>query len=1439
MNEEEINLEEESSAPVQSNIAFGASSGDVGFVEPEVIQEEGGEYAAPFQSKIGFSSVDLTDKVNQDRMLEEYDTWFKHGLSWGVVAEDKKEERSRLRDNWYQKYHGMGYDDYKELKSQQPKKTMYGFDMTVEGIDDYTKTVKQRLSAPGKGAFDFLMDAVGNLGEWGDAIDDRWDAATKFDDEFAQQVSEVSSVVIPSLITGWGTTKVLGNLGVQNMPALARLITNAGAWVLEGNLVAQISDTSEEHSLSGSMVKLWPETFGQGGRLPLSEQFVTYDEDSPSIRKEKNKKEATILAVVSVIAGGALSLLRSKKLNQVKPEKLEWFIPKSDEAAQYKQLNLFKGADEDTLKRIDQLQEVLQTKSLSKQNEEVLINELLALEEEVKRIGSLDEVAERANRAIDEETLAAKNRKIDNPDQLELDLGIDPDFDDINLLDPASKTRQIPPEGNVARNMADTTAIKLGNSTGDPAPVITESMREKGMLIGDSSRDVVMGIAESSRRIGDFDAIVDGFRYDNEQMNLAGWAIFRDIISADNLDDVKNLFLNDRDVKNLLLGRFKVETVNEDQARGIAFAIKYLTDRFLGEDIATASARVMDTLGREIGTLAETIQDFAPDWIDDDRVIGTILDKLVYLMSEYSLNKYVSGWSLRNKNWFNEIPPGEMNEVLEGLTDDFIKAQDSIWKKNQQFGNTLKALKKNKPEAVKPLIDVFRLTDGDVVDLAGLYKWTEDQVTPWGAIKSPNPKELNYFAKGLWQNHMNFVLSGQAPLGATIGNLYMIMAQPITSMLRAIPISMRAGDVDAIRRVMYYHGAVFETNRRALTHAWKVVKKAWKDPNSQARQYRKDFIIKEDRVGETIRSMRDVVEKDGNVGLTLQIDAAEMSHKIGRIPLARWGSTALMFPDAYVQDIAGTYASRVRAYDEVLYEFGAIPYGDGMKLVKEAELRHAKNKWDINGRLKDPLAQSMAGEIQLNLDDGLSRWINQAITAYPISRYLLMFPRTMNNWVRLNASWSPLTTIPGMSKVSKTIYAETEAQKIEALLEHGIDMRNVPNAGAIFDSLKRNYEGRLMYSGMLFTSLFSYAMAGNIRGNLHYNKDERMKQKTQMNMQEHTVKVGDKWVYYGDIPGVNIILDLIGDTAMYLKDFDQPFFDDIAGKIMWTLTGSLLGDSPLFSIEPLLAILNSDFSGFQRLSANISRTFIPMSGAMGILSNAIDGVQKDIQGEYLQYLANRFPGTKSMLPDFINPLGGPNNGRFGYDWTNPWGVLNQAMNPFAVTRQHGGDDLKYTVKSGRTVTFNEVLERMNQFGYRGMSRLTKDSTGSYEYKPAEKEQILDFMAKQQLWTQFAEVLFDPFTEQQHEDMMKYSRENRVNPNEDIELKFQLMPWVKELDRILKNGQIEAEKEYNFGDQTIIDQAAADQEMKRGDVDAASKVEKENLETQKLLQYNNN
>jgi|LULH01.1.fsa_nt_gb hypothetical protein len=1426
MNEEELLEEEEQNQVIEPEIAFDYSDSN----EVQNITT-GGNFNAPFKSKIGNSTVDLSDKTNQDKMLEEYDTWWKHGLNMGIVAEDKKEERNKMRNDWYLKYHNMDYDTYLGEKQNEPKVSMYGSSNPIEILGD---TI-DGLRAPGMGAADFVMDAVGLMGEWGDELDDRWDAATKMDDPVHQQIRTLSSVIIPSLITGYGTASLIGK--IPKMPALVKMLTTAGAWTLESQIVSGISDTSEDHSLSGALVQMWPGVFDVGGRLPLPEQFITYDEDSPEIRREKNRKEAAVLSFVSTIAGGALQMYRAKLMGKAAPEKMEWFIPKNEAAEQYKQTSMFKGTDENTLIKIQEIQTALSTKKLSKQNENVLINELLALEDDLRKFNTLDGYADESNIKLADEIEAAKRRKIKNPDQLELDLGIDPDLDP-GLLDPASKTRQIPPRGNVARNMADTTAIKLGNSTGDPAPIITEAMREKGMMVGDKSRDVVMGIAESARMSGDFDAIVDGFRYDNQQMNSAAWGIFQDIISADNVEDVRNLFLSDRDVKNILFGTFKVDYVNEEQARGIAFAIKYLTDRFLGYDIATSSARVMDTLGREISTLAGAIQDFAPDWLDDDRVIGVILDKLNYLMNEYSLNKYIAGWSLRNKNWFNEIPAGDFDTVITRIIDEFTVAQNSIHAKNKKFLQTLKGLKQTMPEALEPMVDVFRATDGDVSDLAKLYKWTEQQVTPWGALKSPNPKEMNLFAKGLWANHMNFMLSGAAPINATVGNAYNIIIKPLTNTLGAIPWAIARRDVDAVKRQAYFFGAVFETNRRALKHAFKTMKQAHKDPTELLKAYKKDFKIQEDKVGNILRKMKTVYEKDNNVGMNFQIDLALGLNDIGRIPAARYGSTGLMFPDGYAADMMGTYSRRMQAYDEVLYEYGGLDIPDGPAKLLEAERRLAKSTFDSNDILQDPIAKALAGEVQLNLDDGVSRWINQAITAYPALRYQLTFPRTQVNWVKAAASWTPISLIPGMNRYAKTIYAKTDEQIAAALLEHGIDLTNTPNANVVFQQLQHEYTGRLMFTGLLFTSAYSYAMAGNIRGNGHYNQETRRKHRDLYGYQPKTVKIGDKWYSYEGIPGVEQTLAILGDMALYSHLLGQPVVEDIGGKLMWTLMASFGQNTPLTSIEPIIAILNADLSGFQRLAAQITRSFIPMSSALGVLSNAIDGAQKDIQGEYLEYLMNKFPVAKNFLPDSINPLGGGNNGVQEPDPNDPLQAINCAINPFAVCAQPGGD-MSYKTQTGETVTFDETMDFLRMINYTGISRLNMDSTGSYKYETVERNKILSYMAERQPWQRIAEIMVLPETRRQIKEFRQYKDMHILGKNERIELKLKLLPFFRKIDKIVREEQKLAEDRYKIGEDNIIDQQRADFEMEQGNIQGAAQIEKQNLETQKLLQYNNN
>ena len=72
------------------NLAFNnmGTVEDTTFDKPEVVTPEvvSGQFAAPFNSSIGKSSVNLEVKGNGDKMLEEYDNWWKMGLNWGVVS---------------------------------------------------------------------------------------------------------------------------------------------------------------------------------------------------------------------------------------------------------------------------------------------------------------------------------------------------------------------------------------------------------------------------------------------------------------------------------------------------------------------------------------------------------------------------------------------------------------------------------------------------------------------------------------------------------------------------------------------------------------------------------------------------------------------------------------------------------------------------------------------------------------------------------------------------------------------------------------------------------------------------------------------------------------------------------------------------------------------------------------------------------------------------------------------------------------------------------------------------------------------------------------------------------------------------------------------------------------------------------------------------------
>ena len=1381
-------------------------------VQPEIIQPESqGKFPAAFGG-YGSSSVDLSIPANEAQMKKEHNEWFLLGrkrswksLGFPYTQESFKAEKARLKEAWYQKYHGMSSQEHRRLRMDN-QATMYGYSPNLKGVAEQMDDNFKALSVPGLAYADFANDALGTIVPGYDKLDDRWDEKTKLDNEGHQALREILSIVLPAIHSGGLTHSALGKSQyVQNLPRVQRWLTSIGAYAAADGLVTYLSDTSEDHNAAYTVSNLIPGLFGPKGIMPIPEAWKTKESQSPAARKMLNLYENTALSTVGTILGVFIDAKSGIKTP------VDFIEPIDKSAKQYKQLELLKIGNEDDLVRLQELETLLSSQKLNRQTENQLINEILNIQDKLGMNEGLEATLRRNELGFQAEAEAAARRKLRaNPDQLELPF--DPDISP-GLVDPASSARSVPPPANVARNIADTTAIKNGTSVGDPAPIITEAMREKGLMVGSRSRDAVMGVAEETRDIGRFNAIVDGVRYSTKQMNAAAWDIYTSIIAAENIDDVRGLFLDNRDVKNFLMGRFKVEVINEEQASAAAFALRDLTDRFLGREVTEASARVMDTLGRESATLAETIQKNGP-FVDDSRAMDLIIEKMQFLLDEYALNKYLAGWQLRNKNWFDQVPPKELDDVIEQLTQEFSNAENAIHARNLRFTKTLQKLKDEKPYFLRPLVDAFAHTNGDVDTLAKLNTWAAQQISPMGMIKSPNPKEMNLFAKGLWSVVMNNVLSGLSALRAMQGAVHSLTTKPITQIL-GHGIWGSSEGFQGVQRTMYANGALFETNRRAIGDAYEMMKKAHKDPEMMIKAYRKDFTFQADKRWDIMDEMRAGWEIEGNYGKLLQHDVASTLKALGAHPAMRYGMTGLVFPDAYTSTMLAHWLSRVRAYDDVISELGYFKKSS----ILVAEARHYRNMFDANGLIKDDALRAIAGEVQLNLDDGLANWLNQGTTAYPMTKFLMMFPRTSSNWIKASASWTPLSVIPGFNKYSKTIYAQTDDQIAKVLAEHGVDFATTPNARVIFESLRAEYTGRLAFSTILVGSLWQYYMDGNIRGNGHYNSSRRQKERDNFGYEPKTINIAGKWVSYKGLPGVEQVLSILGDMSYYAQDIDEPVLRNWESKLIWSLSASFLNETPLQGFEPLIAITNGDLSGWNRIISNTTRSIIPLSGGAGVLANGISSSLKDLDGEVHEYLMNRLPGFNLMLPEQIDI------------WTGT--PLNDIDNPFL----RGLNAVSPVKISGTKEPWRIWLQEIQ---YDGLSRLRKDSTGSYEYTPKEREYIYKKIGSYGPYKDIIRLMNSKKYRAQVEALRAHRSTTVDSQNELVKLKKDLLPLYTAIDSILKGYQRRAElellRERPDIAETIRDQIYVNTEMKKGNVKGAARQQERNLEKQKLIQY---
>jgi hypothetical protein len=211
------------------------------------------------------------------------------------------------------------------------------------------------------------------------------------------------------------------------------------------------------------------------------------------------------------------------------------------------------------------------------------------------------------------------------------------------------------------------------------------------------------------------------------------------------------------------------------------------------------------------------------------------------------------------------------------------------------------------------------------------------------------------FAKGFWAIRYNNVLSGLAAGRAFLGNGAQVINKAVTNLLGHGIEAMMKGDIEPIKRSLYYHSATRQTMHRALEDAIIRVKQVHTDPKSFERAIRRDYVIKEDAKWETLDAMVPMWEKEGNIGMLTQYRVAKAMYDFSQMPMMRYGQTLMSGIDAGTDTFMATAVSRYRAYDDVFSKYGSVT----PELLLEAEKKHYSKMFDNQGVLTDEAVRNM------------------------------------------------------------------------------------------------------------------------------------------------------------------------------------------------------------------------------------------------------------------------------------------------------------------------------------------------------------------------------------------------------------------------------------------------------------------------------------------------
>ena len=1078
---------------------------------------------------------------------------------------------------------------------------------------DYLRnTAESALAAP-TGLLDFGVEAINKL------TGQKFAKPNKFENDVAQSVREISSVVLPTVaatrlgMRGGLAAQSRVGWSIGNTPFM-KFIGSRGVEAAASVTVGAVSSQYEDDNIAGRLKQKWPNTYDW-----IPDSYATLKDDAPDVKRNKNIYEDLgmgtlidmgqgVVKFATALGGVANSLRKSNRL-----------VGETAEASKWIETNSPKPSSVDP--------------------EEAVIESALKREEALDEVGYYN---------------LAMNPDFDRPLK-----GIHDAMDytetGVRTVDDFGVVGAAIDQARIAKNV-DSSYGRIGNMISEPA-------LKYSLQSSENVQDIVLGLADQLKQAG------------RVGMEGANWKVtFDDVLDAGE-DLAIQLFdprMSKADIRQTLEPYIIRDAAGKEvlAEEGFAMASKALRG-FGGEltnmDVARAQSLLAGSMSGRISDLAEGAR-----MMEGTAAVKEAQEKIIDLMQYVNqLSGSAKYYKNRKANLIQLIQNGFKN--IEGYNASSVEqageVAQRVFQDSQQFASTMRQIAENQPEIMDQFLMAYELTDGSIDTIVKMNKYIQGMTIDLGkGLVNLTPEVENKLVAGVWSNVYNSVLSAfTTPIQALVGNFGGIISQPISHFAGA----MLARDMKAVQRGWIAYSSLNDTLQKAMPYAGSTFMKASRDPNSVRGGTRLDLLLQGEKELEFLRKAADTQSVAGNDGLTYLVNQIEMLNDMSKDPVFRFGPNAMTALDGFTGVFNAAAESRFRAMDELAASGKPI----SKETVQPLANKYYSEMFDESGMLQDGAVKYATSEMALNLDSQLASTVSDLVRSIPGMRPFLMFPTTGMNMIDMAGKYNPFMT-PFQRDVNELAYVKLEdlisqPGRVDELLKArniNIDeMDTVAKLNRIAD-LKYTTRGRKALGVLGTTTAIGLITQGRLRGDGHFDKETQSAREKQTNWKKRTYMGTDgKWYSYewlGPLADWVAFVANVGDNFDMLgSTYTEKFFE----KAAFILGASVTDRTGLSTIKPLMDMLSGNEGAMTRWGAGFVNSLGPLAGQRGEWGRIFSEGLLEVDNEFFSVLGNRNKFLPVANPDNRAPyVYSPVTGKKA----NGYGFLQRVWNAYSPLQVH-------------------------------------------------------------------------------------------------------------------------------------------------------------------------